>query len=686
MRTRDYNGGDFSKHVYPIGYEYDLNGRRSALSYPTQLTTTAGGTFNRVRYQYDAASGALASVTDLQNNPFTFAYDAQTRVDSIVLPGSIVRKFGYDGASRLINDFVFNRDSTTLGHFADTRLRETSLAYNSRGDLRLTANVAGKLDTLWARYTGLGHLDSTFYSEHGRTAGGTDIRGTSAERFRRDALGNDTVAVTATANAVSKPFETTVGRRDTRYQPGTGRQVRIEHFDQRGRFRTDSLLYDASGNVALSWTIGLLSGTVVTRDDRAMFYAADGRLRVVDHRTATVGGPTGADIPITLDFDEHRYDALGRRVMTRTQRACVFVIDHVPCAVSTIRRSVWDDAQEIMEIQQPGHTGTADPALENDTAFSARLPLHQPGTVNADINAYYGRVAYTFGPELDQPLSVTRWAYQADSSGQLAQWPEPFTIVPHWNTRGEADEGAFDDGATRRCGSTVASRCVRIAWPYGWTAYRQKFFEPAAWHGSLLEQKRDGSGLLFRRNRYLDPATGKFTQEDPIGLAGGVNLYGFAAGNPVNYSDPFGLDCRFPATGEKCPFDPQRASQRSKATFDVVMKAAQLLFLGGSGNACEGSTINGQPLTCLGAPGWGPPGGGARPPLRVLHDEKTLVKGTLDYFRKQTTEQIIRSLEPGAVEPLIVNARGTVMQGNHRISVLMERGVDVNSLPRTPHP
>ena len=59
--------------------------------------------------------------------------------------------------------------------------------------------------------------------------------------------------------------------------------------------------------------------------------------------------------------------------------------------------------------------------------------------------------------------------------------------------------------------------------------------------GSLIEDKRDGSGLLFRRNRYMDPATGRFTQEDPIGLAGGLNLYGFASGDPVNFSDPFGL-------------------------------------------------------------------------------------------------------------------------------------------------
>jgi hypothetical protein len=31
------------------------------------------------------------------------------------------------------------------------------------------------------------------------------------------------------------------------------------------------------------------------------------------------------------------------------------------------------------------------------------------------------------------------------------------------------------------------------------------------------------------------------TQLDPIGLAGGLNSYGFAAGDPVNFSDPFGL-------------------------------------------------------------------------------------------------------------------------------------------------
>lgn len=38
-------------------------------------------------------------------------------------------------------------------------------------------------------------------------------------------------------------------------------------------------------------------------------------------------------------------------------------------------------------------------------------------------------------------------------------------------------------------------------------------------------------------------------QQDPIGLAGGMNLYGYAGGDPVKYGDPFGLCPRW-AGGE----------------------------------------------------------------------------------------------------------------------------------------
>ena len=46
---------------------------------------------------------------------------------------------------------------------------------------------------------------------------------------------------------------------------------------------------------------------------------------------------------------------------------------------------------------------------------------------------------------------------------------------------------------------------------------------------------------VYARKSKYDPSTGSFTQEDPIGLAGGLNLYGCTGGDPINFSDPFGL-------------------------------------------------------------------------------------------------------------------------------------------------
>ena len=90
-----------------------------------------------------------------------------------------------------------------------------------------------------------------------------------------------------------------------------------------------------------------------------------------------------------------------------------------------------------------------------------------------------------------------------------------------------------------------AQHCISVDWPaaYTWSArqYRRGYDGPISWMGSLIYESRDASGLYYRRNRYYDSEKGRFTQEDPIGLAGGVNVYGFAAGDPIAYSDPFGL-------------------------------------------------------------------------------------------------------------------------------------------------
>jgi RHS repeat-associated protein len=49
------------------------------------------------------------------------------------------------------------------------------------------------------------------------------------------------------------------------------------------------------------------------------------------------------------------------------------------------------------------------------------------------------------------------------------------------------------------------------------------------------------TGLMYYRARFYDPAIGRFVSEDPIGLAGGINLYGYVGNDPVNFVDPDGL-------------------------------------------------------------------------------------------------------------------------------------------------
>jgi uncharacterized protein RhaS with RHS repeats len=42
-------------------------------------------------------------------------------------------------------------------------------------------------------------------------------------------------------------------------------------------------------------------------------------------------------------------------------------------------------------------------------------------------------------------------------------------------------------------------------------------------------------------HRFYDPETGRYISADPIGLAGGINLYAYVENDPVNFIDPWGL-------------------------------------------------------------------------------------------------------------------------------------------------
>jgi hypothetical protein len=74
------------------------------------------------------------------------------------------------------------------------------------------------------------------------------------------------------------------------------------------------------------------------------------------------------------------------------------------------------------------------------------------------------------------------------------------------------------------------------------------------------------------------------------------------------------------------------------------------------------------------------------PPLRRMHGdaiyEEGSAKDSLEYHRRRTTDEIVASLWPNQEFALRVTRDGLIKNGNTRIKVLMERGYDVNTLPR----
>ncbi len=128
---------------------------------------------------------------------------------------------------------------------------------------------------------------------------------------------------------------------------------------------------------------------------------------------------------------------------------------------------------------------------------------------------------FVHGPGLDDPLMG-----EYGSGTQVYNW--------YWVTDG--------NGRTLAEGDSVGSDSA--SWAQG------GYFPQKRYSGAVNAQNSfgadrfssaDAPGVSFFRNRAYDSKTGRWTQEDPIGVAGGVNLYAYAGNNPVMFSDPFGL-------------------------------------------------------------------------------------------------------------------------------------------------
>jgi len=63
--------------------------------------------------------------------------------------------------------------------------------------------------------------------------------------------------------------------------------------------------------------------------------------------------------------------------------------------------------------------------------------------------------------------------------------------------------------------------------------------KPACWPEEMVQENPQAS---YYRARYYDPNGGRFVSEDPARFTASVNFYGYVDGDPVDWTDPAGLD------------------------------------------------------------------------------------------------------------------------------------------------
>jgi len=171
-------------------------------------------------------------------------------------------------------------------------------------------------------------------------------------------------------------------------------------------------------------------------------------------------------------------------------------------------------------------------------------------------------------------------------------------------------------------------------------------------------------------HRYYDPLTSQFLSVDPLVDQTGTP-YAFTGDDPVNGSDASGL-----CNGWICVFDPFSSN-------NPIYKDA---YHANSSGACglAAKVVASSACARVDSGVTAIVAGGA---IRYLiHSQSTIkASSSYEYWSGQSSQAIIDSLKRGSADPLTVNARGGIVNGNTRCSILQERGIDIDSLEAEVH-
>ncbi len=105
------------------------------------------------------------------------------------------------------------------------------------------------------------------------------------------------------------------------------------------------------------------------------------------------------------------------------------------------------------------------------------------------------------------------------------------------------------------------------------------------------KEVQPGTGQYYYGYRFYDSCSGKWTTRDPLGEAGGVNLYGAMGNNAANWVDPIGLekdDWWDPDT-----YTPEALMERAQAQNAAGNNVAAFIGVSGAATSCMLECLSG---------------------------------------------------------------------------------------------
>ncbi|MBI4700578.1 MAG: DUF4150 domain-containing protein [Deltaproteobacteria bacterium] len=507
------------------GFAYDRVGR------PVVERTFDG---RELRYRWSAA-GRLERVDYSDGSFRSFAYDRTGKLTGETSTGLAIA-YRRDRMGRLLEAALeqdgervatrFERDALgrvvteaqgdwMVGYGRDARGRVVARSLPGGTSTRYRYDAAGLLASVEHQGQALGVERDELGRESVRRLEGAGIEIRSAydaadrlieQRAVAPAPGQGIAAVIAQRtwqyDRVGRPTQIDDGRwgRMEYRHDAAGALVEVAHGGGR-----ETLDYDAAGALCrmletldagtspagARWET--LRGNRLARTQRAKYtYDARGRRTV----RLELGGPGGEGRATTYRWDVRdllrevllpdgrrlrmTYDAFGRRVKKEVAAGD---------ATARVVHYVWDGDALAMEM---------------DSERGARSFVHRPGSLVPLLQAQGGEVFAYVTDHLGTPRELI------DRAGRVA-WAARCSI---W---GRVVETWSDPAGPERRGGPIDS--------------------PFRLLGQVADEE---TGLCCTRFRYFDPEVGRWCSPDPIGISGGVDLFGFG-GSPTQDVDPFGL-------------------------------------------------------------------------------------------------------------------------------------------------